>query len=499
MHLRVNTALTQYLGEKMFIYNTLSGKKETLTPVTPGKINMYVCGITAYDYCHIGHARSALVFDVLVRHFRYRGLDVRFVRNFTDVDDKIINRAQKEGRDWREVAKTYIHAFHEDMDRLGVLRADEEPCATDYISEMHTMCLRLIEEGKAYATPSGDVYFRVRAYAPYGKLSGRSLDDLQAGARVTPGEEKEDPLDFALWKGAKPGEPFWESPWGKGRPGWHIECSAMSEKYLPLDIHGGGQDLIFPHHENEIAQTEACTHKELAKYWVHNGFVQINAEKMSKSLGNFKTIRDILEQFLPETLRFFLLGKHYRSPIDFTDTSMEEAERGQKRVYQCLHDMEVALQRENWKKTPLPAEYTEELENLEKALDAAMLDDCNTAAALGHLFGIVRLANRAMEDKSVKASEGLRDFLTAAQKHLSTWGQVLGLFTSSAQDFLQNLRAMQAKRQNIDVAQVEKYIEERQEARKNKDFAQSDALRDTLANMGIALKDTPQGVQWDVL
>ncbi len=482
----------------MLIYNTLSGKKEEFIPVHAGKVNMYVCGITAYDYCHIGHARSALVFDVMVRHFRHRGLDVRFVRNFTDIDDKIINRALKENRDWREVAQTYMQAFHEDMDALGVLRATEEPCATMFIAEMQAMCERLIADGKAYSTPSGDVYFRVRAYEPYGKLSGRSLDDLQAGARVVPGDEKEDPLDFALWKGAKPDEPFWESPWGKGRPGWHIECSAMSEKYLPLDIHGGGQDLIFPHHENEIAQTEACTHTELAKYWVHNGFVQINSEKMSKSLGNFTTIRNILEQYLPETLRFFLLGKHYRSPVDFTDSSMDEAERGQKRVYQCVSDVQTALTRENWKKSPFPTSFMEELQTLEKALDEAMLDDCNSAAALGHIFGMVRLVNRALEDKATKASEGLPAFLQAFQKVLQDWGGVLGLFQQNPQDFLLELRSKQATRKGVDVAKVEGLLQERLEARKNKDFARSDAIRDDLASMGVELRDTPQGAVWDM-
>lgn len=340
----------------MLLYNTLGRQKEQFIPVRPGKVNMYVCGITAYDYCHIGHARSALVFDALVRHLRHLGFDVFFVRNFTDVDDKIINRANSEGRDWQEVARTYIDAFHEDMDRLHVLRADSEPRATEYIAEIEALCAKLIAEEKAYATPSGDVYFRVRSYSPYGRLSGRGLDELLSGARVAPGEEKEDPLDFALWKAAKPGEPSWDSPWGKGRPGWHIECSAMSAPYLPLDIHGGGQDLIFPHHENEIAQSEAVCHCELARYWVHNGFVQVNAEKMSKSLGNFKTIRDILESYLPETLRFFLLGKHYRSPIDFTPEGMDEAEKAQQRVYASLLEAEKALARSTWNKTPLPAE-----------------------------------------------------------------------------------------------------------------------------------------------
>ncbi len=483
----------------MLIYNTLSGKKEEFVPVNPGKVNMYVCGITAYDYCHIGHARSALVFDVMVRHFRHRGLNVKFVRNFTDVDDKIINRANKENRDWREVAQTYMQAFHEDMDRLGVLRADEEPCATDYIAEMQAMCERLIADGKAYSTPSGDVYFRVRSYAPYGKLSGRSLDDLQAGARVTPGEEKEDPLDFALWKGAKPGEPFWESPWGKGRPGWHIECSAMSEKYLPLDIHGGGQDLIFPHHENEIAQTEACTCKELAKYWVHNGFVQINSEKMSKSLNNFTTIRDILAQYLPESLRFFLLSKHYRSPVDFTDQSMDEAERGQKRVYQCLHDVEQALMRDNWKKSPFPESYETELQGLIKEIDQALLDDCNSAAALGHIFAMVRVVNRAMEDKAAKNSEGMPALLLLFRETLRSWAGVLGLFQQDAKQFLLDLRTMQAQRKNIDVSRIEQALQDRLEARQNKDFARSDAIRDELASMGIELRDTPEGAVWDVM
>ena len=384
----------------MQIYNTLGRQKEDFIPVRPGKVHMYVCGITAYDYCHIGHARSALVFDALVRHLRHLGLEVTFVRNFTDVDDKIINRANKEGRDWQEVAQTYIDAFHKDMDRLGVLRADLEPRATEYIPQIQELCAKLIAEGTAYATPSGDVYFRVRSYPPYGKLSGRSLDELLSGARVAPGEEKEDPLDFALWKAAKPGEPSWDSPWGKGRPGWHIECSAMSSPYLPLDIHGGGQDLVFPHHENEIAQSEAVCRCELARYWVHNGFVQVNAEKMSKSLGNFKTIRDILGSYLPETLRFFLLGKHYRSPIDFTAEGMDEAEKAQHRVYSSLMEARKALERASWKKTPLPAELSAEWAALPQAFEAALDDDLNTAQALGQIFSQVRIVNRLLEEKA---------------------------------------------------------------------------------------------------
>ena len=482
----------------MLIYNTLGRKKEEFVPAHAGKANMYVCGITAYDLCHIGHARSALVFDVLSRQLRHMGLEVRFVRNFTDVDDKIINRANKEGRDWREVAQTYITAFHEDMDRLGVLRADEEPRATDYIPQIQAICSTLIESGKAYPTPSGDVYFRVRAYEPYGKLSGRSLDDLLSGARVAPGEEKEDPLDFALWKAAKPGEPFWESPWGKGRPGWHIECSAMSQPYLPLDIHGGGQDLIFPHHENEIAQSEAACACSLARYWVHNGFVQVNAEKMSKSLGNFKTIRDILESYLPETLRFFLLGKHYRSPIDFTADSMDEAEKAQHRVYTALNEARKALARDKWKKTPLPPEMAEEWAALPKAFDAALEDDINTAQALGQVFAQVRLVNRLLEDKGLRAGEAGRDLLQDFLARADEWNKRLGLFGQDPQVFLAELRSQRARRANIDVARVEELMIARQEARASKDFARSDTLRQEITDLGVSVRDTPEGQVWDL-
>ena len=368
----------------MQLYNTMTRRKENFEPRQAGRVGMYACGITAYDLSHIGHARSAVVFDVLNRYLRHLGYDVTFVRNFTDVDDKIIARANRENRTCTEVAETYIAAFHEDMDRLNVRRADIEPRATEYIADMQKLVQTLIDGGHAYAVPSGDVYFRVRSFPGYGKLSGRDIDELRSGARIAIGEEKEDPLDFALWKAAKPGEPFWESPWGKGRPGWHLECSAMSRKNLdlPLDIHGGGQDLIFPHHENEIAQSEASTGKELARFWVHNGFVQINSEKMSKSLNNFKTIRDILEHRQPETLRFFLLGKHYRSPIDFSFEGLDESERALKRVYECLRDVRAARGRESWKKGETPASVLDEFEMLEKGFFEAMDDDLNTAGAL---------------------------------------------------------------------------------------------------------------------
>lgn len=482
----------------MQLYNTLGRQKEEFIPVRPGKVHMYVCGITAYDYCHIGHARSALVFDALVRHLRHLGLEVSFVRNFTDVDDKIINRANSEGRDWREVAQTYIDAFHEDMDRLGVLRADSEPRATEYIPQIQDLCAKLIDEGNAYATPSGDVYFRVRSYPPYGKLSGRSLDELLSGARVAPGEEKEDPLDFALWKAAKPGEPSWDSPWGKGRPGWHIECSAMSGPYLPLDIHGGGQDLIFPHHENEIAQSEAVCRCELARYWVHNGFVQVNAEKMSKSLGNFKTIRDILESYLPETLRFFLLGKHYRSPIDFTAEGMDESEKAQHRVYSSLLEARKALERASRKKTPLPAELREEWTALPTAFEAALDDDLNTAQALGQIFSQVRIVNRLLEEKSLRAAEGTRELLEEFLARARDWDAQLGLFGRDPAEFLSELRAMRVARKNLDMDHVENLLRQRREARMQKDFARSDALREELLGLGVSVRDTPDGQDWDL-
>lgn len=481
----------------MLIYNTLGRKKEEFIPVRPGRAHMYVCGITAYDYCHIGHARSALVFDILVRQLRHLGLEVLFVRNFTDVDDKIINRAREEGRDWREVAQTYMNAFHEDMDRLGVLRADQEPRATEHISEILSLCARLMDAGMAYATPSGDVYFRVRAYAPYGKLSGRSLDELRSGARVAPGEEKEDPLDFALWKAAKTGEPFWDAPWGKGRPGWHIECSAMSEACLPLDIHGGGQDLVFPHHENEIAQSEAVCGCSLAKYWVHNGFVQVNTEKMSKSLGNFTTIRAILENYLPESLRFFLLGKHYRSPIDFTADSMSEAEKAQHRVYSSLLEARRALNRTTWKKKELPQEIRKEWEELPEAFDAALNDDLNTAQALGQIFSHVRLVNRLLEDKNLKSGEEARLLLEQFVARARQWHARLGLFGQEPEIFLQELRAVRAKRKNLDVRRVEELLHKRGQARAAKDFALSDALRQELQEMGVSVRDTPDGQTWD--
>jgi cysteinyl-tRNA synthetase len=482
----------------MYLYNTLGRRKEEFIPLRPNKVNMYVCGITAYDFCHIGHARSAVFFDVLARRLRHLGYELTFVRNFTDVDDKIIARANREGRDWRDVADTYIEAFHDDMDRLKVLRADVEPRATEHIPQMLRLCQDLIAARKAYATPGGDVYFRVRTWPQYGRLSGRSLDELVAGARVTPGEEKEYPLDFALWKAAKPGEPFWESPWGKGRPGWHIECSAMSAPWMPLDIHGGGQDLIFPHHDNEIAQSEATGKATLARYWIHNGFVQINAEKMSKSLGNFTTIRTILENYLPETLRFFLLNKHYRSPVDFSDQEMDEAEKALRRVYTALYEANSALGRDKWKKTALPDDMRLAWAAAGEAFEAAMEDDVNTAQALGQVYSQVRLVNRLLEDKNLRASEGGCRLLTEFFERARVWERQLGLFGADPGMFLTDMRDMRAKRKHLDMATVDALLRRRKTARAEKNFAESDALRDKLTKLGVTVRDTREGQVWDM-
>ncbi|WP_432734765.1 cysteine--tRNA ligase [Maridesulfovibrio sp. FT414] len=485
----------------MRLYNTLKRKKEEFVPLNGNQVNLYACGITAYDLCHIGHARSSVVFDVLVRYLRFKGYDVTFVRNFTDIDDKIINRANETGVTATELAEKFIGEFYVDMDRLNILRADIEPKCTEHIPEMIELTETLINKGHAYATPSGDVYFKVRSFEGYGKLSGRNIEDLQSGARIQPGEEKVDPLDFALWKAAKPGEPFWESPWGQGRPGWHLECSAMSEKYLPLpfDIHGGGQDLSFPHHENEIAQSEASTGKEMARFWVHNGFVQINSEKMSKSLGNFFTIRDIIDKFLPETLRYFLLTMHYRSPLDFSFEALEEAEKGIRRVYAALEQTEEALQKGKWSRAALPEDIQAEIAEAEKGWADAMEDDMNTAAALGHMFTLIRLAGRIAEDKSLRKSEGGRDAWTRILEDVRTWGGVLGIFTESPRVFLDNLKQCMLERNGIQSAKVEELVAARQDARKNKDFARSDEIRDELIELGIEVKDTPQGPVWDVI
>ncbi|WP_462324385.1 cysteine--tRNA ligase [Desulfoplanes sp.] len=484
----------------MQLYNTISREKQEFTPIIDNHVRMYVCGITAYDYCHIGHARSCVVFDVLYRYLLAKDYKVTFVRNFTDVDDKIINRANRENTTSDAIAATYIDAFYEDMDKLGIKRPDMEPRATEHITEMIGLVELLIDRGHAYATDKGDVYYRVRTFESYGTLSGRQIEDLQSGARIAPGEEKEDPLDFALWKAAKPGEPSWESPWGQGRPGWHLECSAMSKKYLdmPFDIHGGGQDLSFPHHENERAQSEAAYGVEFSRFWVHNGFVQINSEKMSKSLGNFTTIRNIFDHYLPEVLRFFLLTKHYRSPLDYSTEAIDEAEKGIRRIYTTKSLIETELGRSKWKKSPLPEELTEELGKAEEGWTRAMQDDLNTAGALGHVFTLSRLANRIMEDKNWKKSQAAKEIFERILDDLSRWGEILGIFTRHSKTLLTELRTMRAKRKGIDEKRVMELMDQRGQARKDKDFAMADTIREELASMDVTVQDTPQGPTWDV-
>ncbi len=484
----------------MKLYNSMSRTKEEFNALNGNKVGMYACGITAYDLCHIGHARSCVVFDVLLRYLRFKSYELTFVRNFTDIDDKIIKRAKEVGMKPSELAEKFISEFYVDMDKLNILRADIEPKCTEHIPEMIELVNQLIAKNHAYATPSGDVYYRVRSFSEYGKLSGRNIEELQSGARIEPGDEKEDPLDFALWKAAKPDEPQWDSPWGKGRPGWHLECSAMSGKYLdqPFDIHGGGQDLTFPHHENEIAQTEAATGKPMARFWVHNGFVQINAEKMSKSLGNFFTIRDILEKFHPEVLRYFLLTMHYRSPLNFSFEAMEEAEKGVRRIYATLAQIKLELERSKWSNMELPDEMITEYQGYRAQWALSMEDDLNTAAALGHIFGAMRLAGRIAEDKQLKKSQGAKNLWALLLEDMTRWAQVLGVFEREPSEFLQELRSSRAMRKDIDVDKVEALLTARQEARKAKDFDKADAVRAELSTLGVEVKDTPNGADWDV-
>ncbi|PLX43669.1 MAG: cysteine--tRNA ligase [Deltaproteobacteria bacterium] len=486
------------------IYNTQTGNKEPFNPITPGKVGMYVCGVTVYDLCHIGHARSQVVFDVIYRYLRYAGFDVTYVRNFTDVDDKIINRANEQGMTSAELAQKYIDAFYEDMDALGILHPDVEPRATGHIQEMIVHIERLIAAGNAYEV-EGDVYFSVDSFKEYGHLSGRNLEDLLSGARIEVDDRKRNPLDFALWKATKPGEPFWESPWGKGRPGWHIECTVMGQKYLgeTFDIHGGGKDLVFPHHENESAQAEAATGKPFVKYWMHNGFVNIDKEKMSKSLGNFFTIRDVLEKVNHQVMRFFLLSHHYRSPIDYSDSSLREARAGLDRFYTLIGRIEEALAGKEV--TALdPDHLIGRDKELYKGLlemflnfDAAMDDDFNTAGALGHLHKFTRQAGNYLHEGFEETKDTLA-LLGAILDGYHKVGSVLGLFEEPASDYFAELREEALGALDVDPEWVEQMIIERKEARANKDWGRADEIRDLLTEKKIVLEDGPEGTTWKI-
>jgi cysteinyl-tRNA synthetase len=475
------------------IYNTLTKKKEVFEPIKPGKVGIYVCGPTVYDASHIGHARSMVVFDVIVRYLRAVGYAVTYVRNFTDVDDKIINRAKELGITTQELSERYIKEFYEDMEALKVERATIEPRATDHIEAIIGAVERLISRGHAYEA-EGDVFFAVETFNEYGKLSGRRLEEMEAGARVEVDEKKRDPFDFVLWKSAKPGEPTWGSPWGKGRPGWHIECSAMSTQYLGhhFDIHGGGKDLIFPHHENEIAQSEGAFGDRFVNIWIHNGFLRINQEKMSKSLGNFLVIKEILKEYHPEAVRLFLLSNHYRSPVDFTHQAMVEAEAGLEKVYALLQRID-----ENLGSSDL-GEDEQSHGAVGASFCQAMDDDFNTARGIGVVFETVRQLNRFMDGMGGKAAQQDVARLVSARADLIGIGGVLGVLTEAPAQFFEQRTARLLKQKGIDVSLVEQLIAERVQAREDKDWTKADRIRDKLSGMGILIEDRPEGTIWKV-
>jgi len=476
-------------------YNTATRRKETFVPLREGKVSIYVCGVTVYDLCHIGHARSAIVFDVLVRYLRAKGFEVTYVRNFTDVDDKIIDRARQLGQDTATLAQTYIDAFREDMGRLGVLHADVEPRATEHVEGMIRLIERLLGRGYAYAS-GGDVFFSVEKFESYGALSGRNLDDMKAGSRVSVNERKRHPMDFVLWKGSKPGEPQWPSPWGPGRPGWHIECSVMSSQYLgkTFDIHGGGEDLLFPHHENERAQSVAAGDGEFARYWVHNGFVTLESEKMSKSLGNFLTIRDALATYHTEVLRLFLLSKHYRSPLDFSKEAVLGMQAGLVRIYRTLQKLREWI-------GPLsddPHEVQGTLAQVDsnpflQPFIGHMDDDLNTAGAIGVVFEKVKEINKSMAAGQGGPDHASIDRLKSDFRDLALAGRILGLFENDPETFFSQVSE---SAEEIDPAAIEALIQERAQARRQKDWAKADAVRDQLKGMGVILEDSPQGTTW---
>jgi cysteinyl-tRNA synthetase len=451
----------------LHIINSLTRTKEVFVPITPGRIRMYVCGMTVYDLCHLGHARVFVVFDMVTRWLRASGYQVEYVRNITDIDDKIIRRAQENGETPAALAERFIAEMHEDERALGVLPPDHEPRATAYVAQMLGLIAQLEKNGLAYGAPNGDVYYSVRGFADYGRLSGKSLDELRAGERVEVDPNKRDPMDFVLWKAAKPGEPAWESPWGPGRPGWHIECSAMSAELLGnhFDIHGGGQDLQFPHHENEIAQSEGAHGCPFVNYWLHNGFVRVDNEKMSKSLGNFFTIREVLKKYDAEVVRFFILRAHYRSPLNYSDAHLDDAKGALTRLYTALKNAPVTAASPDWEQSAA------------QRFRAAMDDDFNTPEAIAQLFELASKANRGD---------------AAAAQTLRSLGGVLGLLQRDTADFMQ----AGVSGDGMSETEIEALIAARQAARTERNFAESDRIRDALIAAGIVLEDGPGGTIW---
>ncbi|WP_418792506.1 cysteine--tRNA ligase [Phosphitispora sp. TUW77] len=483
----------------MRIYNTLTNRKEEFVPRNSGKVEMYVCGPTTYNLIHLGNARPLIVFDTVRRYFEYLGFDVKYIQNFTDIDDKIINRAVEEGMDALELAEKYIKEYYIDAGALGVRPANNHPRVSDHLPEIIDMIQRIIDNRYAYEK-DGDVYFSVGTFNGYGKLSGRKLEDMQAGARVDVDERKRHPMDFVLWKAAKPGEPWWESPWGKGRPGWHIECSAMANKYLGMgfDIHGGGFDLVFPHHENEIAQAEAFAGcGPFARYWMHNGFITVNEEKMSKSLGNFFTVREILNKYDPEVVRFYMISTHYRSPLDFDDTKLEMNKKSLSRLHNALNNITALQNSISFEASDLflnseIAVFNEAIVKAEQDFREAMDDDFNTALAVASLFDLAREANAFGKKLDTYVGRKLpfvvKEVLEKAQDTFNRLGWVLGLFETGTAD-CRNESDMADKLMDL-------IIDIRQEARSRKDWAIADAIRDKLKEIGIVIEDTPQGVRW---
>lgn len=457
----------------LHIHNTFTKQKELFKPLTPGQVNMYVCGITVYDYCHIGHARTVLAFDVIYRYLLARGYQVNYVRNITDIDDKIIKRAAENNESIDALVSRFTKAMHDDFAALGALTPNNEPCATHTIDQMLAMIEKLIQNDYAYVAPNKDVYYHVRKFPSYGQLAHRKLDDLCAGARVDINEGKQDPLDFVLWKAAKEGEPSWPSPWGNGRPGWHIECSAMATHFLgdTLDIHGGGHDLVFPHHENERAQAEGALNKKFVNTWIHTGFVEVDAEKMSKSLGNFFTIKDVLKTFDAQTIRYFLVASHYRSPVNYSQENLQQARTCCERLYLTLRDRkltDVVLDEHNL--------YV-------KRFYQAMDDDFNTPEAIAVLCELSKEINIVRDQNPIEA-----DGLASLLKKLAN---ILGLLTMDPQAYLQ-----QSTDQEIDAQQIEQLIVDREQARLNKDFIKADAIRKQLTDFGVILEDSSKGTHW---
>ncbi|NLP13989.1 MAG: cysteine--tRNA ligase [Clostridium sp.] len=464
----------------MRLYNTLTRKKEEFKPLDEKEVRMYSCGPTVYNYFHIGNARPFIIFDTLRRYLEYRGYNVKFVQNFTDIDDKMIKRAQEENITVKELADKFIQEYFVDAKGLGIKEATVHPKATENIDAIIDIISKLEKKGFAYSV-DGDVYFSTRRFKEYGKLSHQSLEDLELGSRIDVDERKEDPMDFVLWKAQKPGEPAWDSPWGKGRPGWHIECSAMANKYLSdtIDIHSGGQDLIFPHHENEIAQSEAANGKPFARYWIHNGFINVNGEKMAKSRGNFFTVRDIANTFDYEVIRFFMLSAHYRSPINFSEDLLEQAQNGLERIYNCLDNLEYLTKNAAaMEMTESERELRDRLIGLKEKFIDAMDDDLNTADALAAVFDIVKESNTNIN----AGNNPSKEIIEYAYSLIKELGGVLGI-------------AQKKQDKSID-SEIQELINKRQQARKEKDWNTADEIRDRLKDMGIILEDTPQGVKW---